>query len=142
MGKTKVHELVGVEVDEKFKVELWGSDEFSISEKGTLWVDTGETVKEAYSSFLAALIIGREKIIRFIKPTDEQLKILKALDVLGIKYIAKDKDGSIYEYVMEPKRHSFNWFSDDETYEIPQNDKLSTLLPDWTVPLNIKEVLG
>lgn len=41
--------------------------------------------------------------------TDEQRKILGALDLLGLRYIAKDRDGSIFVHVNCPKKSRETW---------------------------------
>ena len=146
MGKTKVHEILGLEVDEWFRLDREDLSDlkYKINSEGALIKSDGCCVMENESSWLAALINGDKKIIRKPKLTAEQLKIIKALDAVGLGWVAKDKNSSVYAYADKPTKRADEWCPIRDYIRLPIGTLqcLLPLFPDWTVPLNIKEVLG
>ena len=80
--------------------------------------------------------------------TDKQVEILKALDLLGFRYIAKDADGKVDAYTHQPSKYDCIWAY--TAGECVRTQLLSeevfgaiSSLVDWsdTEPLNIAETL-
>lgn len=89
--------------------------------------------------------------------TDEQLEILEALNLLGLKFIAKDSNGAVYAFAKCPEKWFQAWGVNDEYYDKYYDeyfdlkskylragvfDAISPLVSwDDKEPLNIEEVL-
>lgn len=80
--------------------------------------------------------------------TDEQREVLKALNLLGFRYIAKDKDNDIYVYFEPPQKKDTMWVTDNSNYfEVRESGKnvygaISPLV-NWSdiKPLDIEKML-
>lgn len=89
--------------------------------------------------------------------TDKQVEILKALNLLGLKFIAKDNNGAVYAFAKCPEKWFKAWGVNDEYYDEYYDeyfdlkskylrtgvfDAISPLVS-WgdKEPLNIEEVL-
>ena len=81
--------------------------------------------------------------------TDEQREIFKALDLLGLKFIAKDSNGAVYAFAERPEKWFRAWGVDGEYFDLESkylragvSDAISPLVSwDDKEPLNIEEVL-
>lgn len=81
--------------------------------------------------------------------TDEQREIFKALDLLGLKFIAKDSNGTVYAFAERPEKWFRAWGVDGEYFDLESkylragvSDAISPLVSwDDKEPLNIEEVL-
>lgn len=77
--------------------------------------------------------------------TDEQLEILEALDLLGYKYIAQDKNKDIATYFSEPYKGRKSWEAGAFRLEIHSANAREVISPlvNWsdTEPLCIAEAL-
>lgn len=76
--------------------------------------------------------------------TDEQLEILEALELLGYKYIAQDKNKDIATYFSEPYKGRKSWEAGAFRLEIHSNAReVISPLVEWedTEPLCIAEAL-
>ena len=77
--------------------------------------------------------------------TDKQLEILEALDLLGYKYIAQDKNKDIATYFSEPYKGRKSWEAGAFRLEIHSANAREVISPlvDWsdTEPLCIAEAL-
>lgn len=145
--KTKVHELLGVEPNERFKIMSCGTtyvSDYYINSKGTLWEcgDKGE-MREPGNSFLTGLLNGNLKIIRRPTLTDEQREVLELLRNIGLNKVARDEDGSITAFEKCPVKGRDYWLSGAEGgyCETQRLSCLRPLIPDWTVPLDIEQTL-
>lgn len=83
-----------------------------------------------------------------IRLTAEQREVLKAMLLLGFKYIAKDANGRTYIYTACPKKTYDMWTCVEREYVTTthlstQADTAISLLVEWEdkEPLNIEEVL-
>lgn len=84
-----------------------------------------------------------------IVQTDEQREIFKALDLLGLKFIAKDSNGAVYAFAERPEKWFRAWGVDGEYFDLESkylragvSDAISPLVSwDDKEPLNIEEVL-
>ena len=75
------------------------------------------------------------------KLTDEQQKVLEALYTLGFKWVAKEKDGSIFAYEEDPVKNSHGWYGSGYELYVERIALLAPLLPDWTKQLDIEKTL-
>lgn len=87
--------------------------------------------------------------------TDEQREIFKALDLLGLKFIAKDSNGAVYAFAERPEKWFRAWGVDGEDgidgeyFDLESkylragvSDAISPLVSwDDKEPLNIEDVL-
>lgn len=80
--------------------------------------------------------------------TAEQCEVLKAMLLLGFKYIAKDADGMIYMYTACPQKRYKMWTSAAREYVTTMHLSAQAVTPisplvEWgdEEPLNIEEVL-
>ena len=139
---TKVHEILGVDVDEEFRVY---DKRFKILASGMVYRREVETNKWVWASTpdLVELINnpGLVLIIRKPKLTDEQRKVLNALYTLGFKWVAKEKDGSIFAYEEDPVKNSCGWYGSGYELYVERIALLDPLLPDWTKQLDIEKTL-
>lgn len=87
------------------------------------------TINEKLNSLLNAYTLDLDKKFSIWKRqeyTDEQKEIFKALKVLGLNWIARDKDNDIYAYYTEPRKNGWNdaWGLDcEEGYLKSNNNK-------------------
>ena len=80
-----------------------------------------------------------------IRLTDKQVEIFKALDLLGYKYIAQDKNKDIATYFSEPYKGRKSWEAGAFRLEIHSANAREVISPlvEWSdeEPLNIAEAL-
>lgn len=80
-----------------------------------------------------------------IRLTDKQVEIFKALNLLGYKYIAQDKNKDIATYFSEPYKGRKSWEAGAFRLEIHSANAREVISPlvEWsdTEPLNIEEAL-
>lgn len=80
-----------------------------------------------------------------IRLTAEQREVLKAMLLLGFKYIAKDANGKTYIYTFRPIKGASAWYYVDGEYAKDVYLNLSSISPlvNWEdkEPLTIEEVL-
>lgn len=62
--------------------------------------------------------------------TNKQKEIFKALKALGYKYIARDKDGDLFAYEIEPRKGHLWWYADKDGREC-ELDKEAFKLIKW-----------
>ena len=141
-----MHELLEVEPGEVYEYEKGISTfAFYIDETGQVYgVDNSETDRlSAY--YITKLINEPEGIIRKPRLTEEQIRHLKGLALLGFNYIAKDRSGLSYVYTNKPSKTVKVWIS--KTGLIHLLSSLNALdlcfLVSWDdpEPLNILETL-
>ncbi len=81
--------------------------------------------------------------------TDKQVEILKALNLLGFRYIAQGGDGKVYAFTERPRKGLETWGGNGEYFNLKSKyiragvfDAISSLV-DWsdTEPLCIAEAL-
>lgn len=106
MGKTRMHEILGVEPFEKFQV-VGGYEGRNYFLDGYGWMRWGDSdwesdVEDVYNAI-------NNGIIRKPRLTAEQVTKLKALVVLGFVYLAIDRDGSVYAYQIKPSKKHNQW---------------------------------
>ncbi len=135
---TKIHELLGVGMDEEFEVKD-RDFAYKLDENGALMrMGSGYWYPSAVYTF-AALINNPSLIIRKQKLTEEQQKVLEALWTLGFNWVAKDKSGDVYGYVGEPRHDDYQWIGYGTPFHVLSC--LVPLLPDWTKPLDTEKTL-
>jgi hypothetical protein len=154
--RTRVHELLGVEPCEWFKIEGVKEFEYMLLQDGTVKERTNgdnrfNYWKYAAYSTLPDLINGTLNIIRRPTLTDEQRDVLAALDRLGFTHVAKNANDSMVATVGEPYNlasENYQWHAMDEDEcgcevitAVSKIQCLRPLLPDWTQPLDIAAML-
>ena len=144
--KTKVHELLGVEVGEVFAVGD-RENKYALRNDGALMGAEDKGMR--FSCLLAHLINNPSLIVHKPKPlTDEQRKVLETLLVLGYEWVAKEKDGEVYIYTGEPyiPEGASEWrvgSNDDDVWYFTNKTRcLFPLLSDWKVLLDVRKALG
>ena len=146
---TKIHELLGVGMDEEFKVKD-GDYIYKLSENGVLLrkgirgsYPASIQTRPASVQTLVALINNPSLIIRLkSRLKDEQCKVLEALLVLGYRWVAKDECNDVVVYLNEPTRGRDEWYGENYVMGIPAMSCIAPLLPDWRMPLDIKKTLN
>lgn len=78
--------------------------------------------------------------------TDTQVEIFKALNLLGFRYIAQDKDGATFTFAEYPRKTRSTWDNGGEYHYVmgfgAKASAISALVSwDDKEPLNIEEVL-
>ena len=111
---TRMHEVLGVEPEERFTHSDYGDREFWLSESGMLYriCDDGTSVP-ATQGTLVFFINSPERITRRPRLTDEQAKRLRALIALEAMYLAKNKDGSVGAFTNKPTKNALYWNTND-----------------------------
>ncbi len=125
--KPKICEILGVDVDEKFRLlddqenEFHKNDEYYINDKGRLLLN-GYDLSEK----LADIINGYNLIIKlpFYQFNEDEIIILKGLWLNGYKYIVRDKCGDgLWAYDGKPTQYSdFYDHSEETDYSVSLND--------------------
>jgi|GEM_PF-4490078 len=118
----KLCEILGVDVDEKFKVS--GEDlTFRINSYGDL---VSDALVVNYPEIAVDLINGKKKIIKlpFYQFNEDEIIILKGLWLNGYKYIVRDKCGDgLWAYDGKPTQYSdFYDHSEETDYSVSLND--------------------
>lgn len=55
--------------------------------------------------------------------TDKQVEILKALNLLGLNFMAQDSDGEVYAYTERPSKERVEWVEDCELLHLNLKSK-------------------
>lgn len=78
-----------------------------------------------------------------IKLSEDEITVLKALDIIGYKYLARDKNENIFAYDEEPEKGLTIWSSDCFLSMSILKSELFNFVK-WTDknPYNVKELLG
>lgn len=132
---TRMHELLGVEVNERFRIAGYSrSEKFYLLGNGTLTTDRAV----CYQGVLVEIINHPECIIRKPRLTEEQVKQLGALVVFDRPWIAKDKDGSVFAFKNKPGRNENKamWIIDrlyGDAWLLPEDSALADLVS-WSDP--------
>lgn len=117
---TRMHEILGVEPNERFKVQQWHEkNEAYVDDKGdVILVLSNEFPQQLDAHHVCLLVNHPERIIRKPKPTKEQIKILKAALTLEFGWMAKDADGSTFLYEGKPKKEQNYWTNDTQAIKV------------------------
>jgi len=146
-GKTRVHELLGVDIAEQFNISGRGTTIFSINPAGALFEERPyETALYHMTSscLLANLINDPSLIIRRPRLTDEQREVLAWLQKGRFTHVCIDPDKEMTAYDQMPRRQSGGWFASEDDYAGVFGrviEPLRPLIPDWTIPLDVKKAL-
>ena len=108
---TRMHEVLGVEPEERFMYSDYGDREFWLSESGLLYgaYDDGKVMSAATQGMLVLFINNPERITRRPRLTEEQVAQLKALVTLGFRWLIKNNDCSAFAYTYMPERMDERW---------------------------------
>ena len=114
---TRMHEVLGVEPEERFTHGDYGDRKFWLSESGLLYgaYDDGKGFVGGPTTqgTLVRFINNPERITRRPRLTEEQVKRLRALIVLEAMYLAKNKDGSVEAFTNKPTKNALYWNTND-----------------------------
>ena len=142
----RMHEILGVEPGEAFCFDA-EKYKYMVSNQGYLLYDKFGVGWTDVTSIdrLTEIINHPDRIIRIIrKPrlTREQFEVLKALKVLGCKWMAKDENGSCYGYTVKPMKSIGGWYGGNYIFADGVSNSLSPLVS-WSdpEPLNIVQTL-
>ena len=143
---TRMHEVLGVEPEERFTYSEYGDRKFWLSESGLMYriCDDGTSIP-ATQGALVFFINDPERITRRPRLTEEQEAQLKALDTLGFKWLAKDENDEVAAFKGRPDKGRGQWQDGGEYIVLypfmPTNCLMD--LPDWSdpEPLDIVQTL-
>lgn len=127
VSKPKLCEILGADVDEKFKIDFKfriSDSEYYINDKGNL-VQIGNNFDAGANEFVVPLINGNYTIIKlpFYQYSEAEITTLSALWLNGYKYIVRDKDNDLWAYDNIPKQYSgFYDHSEETDYSVSLND--------------------
>lgn len=128
ISKPKLCEILGVEVDEKFKIDFKfriSDSEYYINDKGNL-VQIGNNFDTGANEFVVPLINGEYTIIKlpFYQYSEAEITTLSALWINGYKYIVRDEDDNgLWAYDGKPKQYSgFYDHSEETDYSVSLNN--------------------
>ena len=151
---TRMHEVLGVEPEERFMYSDYGDREFWLSESGLLYgaYDDGKVMSAVTQGTLVLFINNPERITRRPRLTEEQVRVLEALyEVFDFKWLAKQKDGQVMAYANRPNKSEDwygCWFSGEGDNEEDYGWKVKDGSPVWGLiswydpaPLDIVQVL-
>ena len=111
---TRMHEVLGVEPEERFTHSEYGDRKFWLNGSGLMYcVNDDGTSIPATQGALVFFINNPERITRRPRLTEEQVKRLRALIVLEAMYLAKNKDGSVGAFTSKPQRNALYWNTND-----------------------------
>lgn len=102
---TRMHEVLGVEPEERFSVYCGGLENknFYVHKNGDVLQDGVHMPDHRLAVFL---VNHPERIIRRPRLTEEQVERLKAWLVVGFRWMAKDKEEvDICVYLNKPKKY-------------------------------------
>lgn len=116
----KLCEILGVEVDEKFKIDFKThiSDyEYFINDRGNL-LQIGENFNDNANNLVVPIINGEYTIIKlpFYQFNEDEIITLKALWINGYEYIARDNDDDLWAYDGMPKEDDGVYDNEIEWY--------------------------
>ena len=146
---TRMHEVLGVEPEERFTFSEYGDRKFWLSGSGLLYgaYDDGKGFVGGPTTqgTLVRFINHPERITRRPRLTEEQVAQLKALVTLGYGWIVKDLEGLPYACASKPKKERDDWRDGGAFTNLypfmPTNCLMD--LPDWSdpEPLDIVQTL-
>jgi hypothetical protein len=146
-------EILGVERDTDFGVKGYESFRFNINTTFNgmdrlYYKDTDGCWIFAKSEMLTDIIYGAPgNIIRLPPPlTDEQREQLKAIWTLGGRWLAKDKDGTLFAYARKPGKNNdyrYGWWAAEDCFSLINGIEVSNLVS-WSdpEPFDIGKALG
>lgn len=140
---TRVHELLGVEPMEIFKIRGHG-DDYHLSESGVLYASFH--MGPMPQQHIVSLINDPSAIIRKLPLTQQQADMLKALYTLGYPWLVKSVYGAVYAAAKKPHKWERSWRSEDNVSicinSAESNGCLTTLVSwDDDEPFDIAETL-
>jgi hypothetical protein len=117
---TRMHEILGVEPNERFKVQNWHEkNEAYVDEKGVvISVLSGEFPRQLDAHDVCLLVNHPERVIRKPRLTEAQIKYLKAALTLEFEWLAKDAGGSTYFYERKPTQFASSWGCRGQSIEV------------------------
>lgn len=142
----RMHEILGVEPGEVFEHIQEGIFYF-VDSAGSVKVCPDKDVhnwrhKHAEGHVISSMINLPEGIIRKSRLSAVQIEVLKALKVLGCKWMAKDENGSCYGFTVKPMKSIGGWYGGNYVFADGVANSLSPLVS-WSdpEPLNIVQTL-
>lgn len=112
MGKSKMLEalaLVELYPGDEFKIS--GSDaEYYIDKKYGIFTKNNDVIS---NEKLVTVLSNPDSIIKKVQVTEKEKAILKALYILGFRYVARDEDSLLYCYEALPYKEDGTWNSDN-----------------------------
>ena len=137
---TRMHEVLGVATEERFTFSEYGDRRFWLSGSGLLYrVNDDGTSIPATQGALVFFINNPERITRRPRLTEEQVRHLKGLYLLGFRWIERDEHDALVA-----------WENYDDKADVFQNDFLPLsyrsyqvliVVPTRNAPLNIVQTL-
>lgn len=118
MKNPKLCEILGVEVNENFKIEGWEDACFCVDINGFFRRELTKEEKEGradyYQTFsaLCEAIEHPERIIHLSKPltyTEQEIAIMRGRVAEGLNWITRDSDGSLRTFVNKPQAKKGDW---------------------------------
>ena len=137
---TRMHEVLGVATEERFTFSEYGDRKFWLSGSGLLYrVNDDGTSIPATQGALVFFINNPERSTRRPRLTEEQVRHLKGLYLLGFRWIERDEHDALVA-----------WENYDDKADVFQNDFLPLsyrsyqvliVVPTRNAPLNIVQTL-
>lgn len=117
----KIFKILGIEPDEEFKIKEIPNCLYKINKKLNVKVATTD-----HNDFwlraidvLPALLNGTYTIEKIVKPITEEEKLaVTYAKTCGYKWIAKDKDGTVFAYTHKPEKKKIFWCNGNDSMNI------------------------
>lgn len=150
MKKPRLCEILGVEVNENFKIEGWEDACFCVDIDGFFWRQLSkEEIADGtdyYKTFIALceIIEHSELIIRLSKPltyTEQEIAIMRGRVAEGLSWLTRDFAGGLKTFANNPQRTTGYW---EDNCGCPYKIRNINLFPQITFensPINMKEEL-
>ena len=117
MNKSKMLEalaLVELYPGDEFKIS--GSDaEYYIDKKFGIFTKNNDVIS---NEKLVTVLSNPDSIIKRIPVTEKEKEILKALYILGFRYVARDENLHLYCYETLPYKEEGAWSSDNHWFNL------------------------
>ena len=117
MNKSKMLEalaLVELYPGDEFKIS--GSDaEYYIDKKFGIFTKNNDVIS---NEKLVTVLSNPDSIIKRIPVTEKEKEILKALYILGFRYVARDENSHLYCYETLPYKEEGTWNSDNHWFNL------------------------
>lgn len=108
---TRMHEILGVEPNERFKVQNWyEKNEVYVDDKGDVILVINNNIRQPLDARDVCVLVNHpERIIRKPKLTEEQIRHLKGWALVGATHVAEDSDGDVRIFWFKPSRGEVHW---------------------------------
>lgn len=111
----QIFDMLGVEPDEEFALKEAPHCFFKITKSLKLWSCGAEKdvwFRDTHNTQFIDILTGKFTIIKIPKPTAEEQLVIDYARACGYKWLAKNKNKTVYMYSLKPTKGKYYWRPD------------------------------